>query len=67
MNPLERAATREINGWVEEHDGDWKKVRLSYLETLGVLTHHKTVGAAGYAFTLKRVYEEMEPKRPQAT
>ena len=61
-NTLERAAVREINGWVEEYDGDWRKVKRAYLETIGMLAHQKTVGANGYAYVLKRVYEEMEPK-----
>lgn len=62
MNPLQRAASREINYWVEEFEGNWAKVKRAYLETIGLLAHHKTVGAAGYAYALKQVYEEMEPK-----
>lgn len=61
-NPLQRAAMKEINFWVEEFDGNWEKVKRAYLETLGLLAHHKTVGAAGYAHALKQVYEEMRPQ-----
>lgn len=64
MNTLQRQATREINTWVETYDGNWQRVRRAYLETIGLLTHHKTIGAAGYAWALKQVYEDMEPKPP---
>lgn len=62
MGPLERAAIKEINGWVEDFDGNWREVRKEMLFRIGQLAHHGTAMASAYAHVLGQVYEEMEPK-----
>ena len=64
MDPLTKQATKSINQWVAEHDGNWAGVRRSMLESLGEVPLDCRTSAAfkQWRHTLERVYQAMRPK-----
>lgn len=64
MDTLTKQATKCINQWVEEHDGNWLEVRKAMLMELGATPVACQASAAfrQWRHTLEQVYQEMKPK-----
>lgn len=62
MTPIEKAASKVVNHYVELFDGDWKEVRKEVRRDIDLLLGHGGSGARLYAVALDAVYHELAPK-----
>ena len=61
MSPLQRQATKTINAYVEEFDGNWKEVRKRLLQDIDLLFQNGSIGAKSLAYVLDDTYRQMAP------
>lgn len=61
MNVLQKQATKVINQYVEEFDGNWKGIRRRVLQDIDVLFQNGGVGSKALALVLDETYRELAP------
>ena len=65
MSPIERAACRAINHYVEVFEGNWKEIRIEVLRDIDLLLQNGGEGHKMFAYALDRMYHELAPRTRQ--